>query len=103
MGNLEFAESLLSDFGKDLPEHVAKIARNGAAGDGKGMAEAAHALKGAAGTVAAEAVRDIAAAIEAQGKAGSLAEVAALTDQLRDAAERCLQFIPKVRKEICPS
>jgi Amt family ammonium transporter len=97
MGNLQFAESLLSEFADDLPDRVAQIARNGDVGDGTGMAEAAHALKGAAGIVGAEAVRALAATIEAQGKAGSLAEAASLVDLLRDEAQRCLRFIPEVQ------
>jgi Amt family ammonium transporter len=103
MGNMQFAESLLLAFADDLPNHVAQIASSSDAGDGKGMADAAHALKGAASFVAAEAVRALAAAIEAHGKAGSLAEVASLADHLRDEAQRCLRFVPEVRKKMCPS
>ena len=98
MGNLEFAQSLLSDFEVDLPERVDQIAQRIHEGDVRATAESAHALKGAAGTVAAESLRALAAEIEAAGKAGDLTQVELLADQLRAEAQRCLQFIPEIQE-----
>ena len=68
--------------------------------DARAAAESAHALKGAAGTIAAEPLRALAAGIEATGKAGDLAEVASLVDQLRGEAQRCLRFIPELKERM---
>jgi len=64
MGNLEFAQSLLSDFERDLPERVDQVAEHIHRGEAQAASEMAHALKGAAGTVTAEFVRALAAEIE---------------------------------------
>jgi Amt family ammonium transporter len=100
MGNLQFAESLLTDFAGDLPDRVDQILRSAHDRDGAAAAKAAHALKGAAGIIAAEPVRAMAAKIEALGKAGSLDEIASLADELRNAAQQCLRFIPEVRERV---
>jgi Amt family ammonium transporter len=100
MGNLQFAESLLTDFAGDLPDRVDQILRSVRQRDAAATADAAHALKGAAGIIAAEPVRALAAKIEAMGKVGRLDEIASLADELRDAAEHCLGFIPEVRKSV---
>ena len=54
----------------------------------------------AAGTVTAEPLRDLAAEIEAAGKAGDLTQVASLADQLRAEAQRCLRFIPEIQERM---
>jgi HPt (histidine-containing phosphotransfer) domain-containing protein len=98
MGNLELAQSLLADFEGDLPKRVEQIAQRIDQGDAGAMADAAHALKGAAGTMTAEPLRALAAEIEAAGKAADLTQVASLVDQLRAEAQRCLRFIPKLKR-----
>jgi Amt family ammonium transporter len=100
MGNLEFAQSLLSDFEGDLPERVDQIAQRIQQGNPQATAESAHALKGAAGTVTAEPLRALAAEIEAAGKTGDLTQVASLVDQLRTEAQRCLRFIPELQERM---
>jgi Amt family ammonium transporter len=100
MGDLEFAQTLLSDFEGDLPNRVDQILRSVGQRDAVNVAEAAHALKGAAGILAAEPVRVLAAKIEANGKAGNLEAIASLTDALCGAAQRCLGFIPEIRKTV---
>jgi Amt family ammonium transporter len=98
MGNLEFAQSLLSDFESDLPGCVDRIARHVHDGDVMAVVESAHSLKGAAGTITADLLRMLAAEIEAAGKSGNLAKVALLADQLREEAQRCMKAIPKLRE-----
>ena len=103
LGNLQFAQSLLADFETDLPHRVDQIMSHAQAGDAQAAAESAHALKGAAAVMAAEPVRELAARIEAMGKAGDLAEVASLAKQLRDEAGRCLRLLPGLRVTMTPS
>jgi CheY-like chemotaxis protein len=97
MGNLEFALSLLSDFEQDLQRRVDLIAQDIHQGDALSTTESAHALKGAAGTVAAEPLRALAAKIEAAGKAGDPTPLASLADELRAEARRCLRFFPELQ------
>jgi Amt family ammonium transporter len=99
MGNMEFAASLLDEMqssGADLVEGIARLV---AAQDAAGAAEAAHALKGAAGIVAAEPLRSLAADIEAAGKSGDLESVASLVEGLRREMQRCLAVVPKIREQ----
>jgi len=103
MGNLEFAGSLLADFEGDLRNRVDQIVGQAEAGDARAAAESAHALKGAAATITAESLRDLAARIEATGKTGDAREVAALADQLRDEAGRFLSILPGLREEMIRS
>jgi hypothetical protein len=53
--------------------------------------------------MAAEAVRQLAARIEAQGKAGDLSEVASLADRLGAEVRRCLAFLPEIQKTTAPA
>jgi PAS domain S-box-containing protein len=100
MGNLEFAQSLLADFQGDLPERIDEIAERVHQGDARAMAESAHALKGAAGTITAESLRALAAAMEAAGKAGDPTPLASLADQLCAEAQRCLRYIPELQQRM---
>jgi PAS domain S-box-containing protein len=103
MGNLEFVATLLADFERDLLPAVEQIARYALAGDPRATAEAAHALKGEAGTITADPLRAAAAAVEAAGKTGDLSQVTALVERLRDEAQRCLGYLPDLRREIAAS
>jgi CheY-like chemotaxis protein len=69
-------------------------------GDTRATVESAHALKGAAGTVTAEALRALAAEVEAAGNASDLTWMASLVEQLRAEAQRCLHFIPELQKRM---
>jgi PAS domain S-box-containing protein len=105
MGNLEFAQSLLADFESDLPAKVERIDRHLRQHDAAAVSDSAHSLKGAAGFMAAEPLQTLAAAMEAAGKAGDMAEAAALNDRLSSEARRCLQYIPELRTQFsgdCP-
>jgi HPt (histidine-containing phosphotransfer) domain-containing protein len=100
MGNLELAQELLSDFEGDLSERVDQIARHVRQGDAQATVELAHALKGAAGTMTAESLQALAAAIEAAGKTGDLTSAVPLADRLGDEAHRCLHFIPELQGQL---
>jgi len=100
MGMLEIAESLLGDFEQGLLASVEQIAQHAAQGDTQATAETAHSLKGEAGTMTAEPLRVLAAEIEAAGKAGDLTPVATLVIRLRAEAQRCLEFLPELRRRL---
>jgi CheY-like chemotaxis protein/HPt (histidine-containing phosphotransfer) domain-containing protein len=100
LGNLEFAQSLLSVFAEDLPERMELIARQLREKDVAAVVESAHTLKGSAGMMSAESLRAVAAQIEALGKAGDLAEAVSLAERLGQEANRCLRFVPEIREII---
>ncbi len=100
LGNLELAADLLSEFARDLPQRVEKIARHARQGDARAATESAHALKGSAGMMGAEAVQTLAARIEATGREGDLAQAASLADELRGEVQRCLRYLPELREKI---
>jgi HPt (histidine-containing phosphotransfer) domain-containing protein len=98
MGNAEFAVSLLDEMERTGADRVEDIARHAATGNAVAAGEAAHSLKGAAAIIAAEPLRAVAAEIEAAGKSGRLEDIAVVVDQLRQEMERCLAFVPEIRK-----
>jgi HPt (histidine-containing phosphotransfer) domain-containing protein len=102
-GSGEFAASLLSDFGKDLLARCAGIIRHLDASDAPAVTATAHCLKGSAGMLGAAGLSEIAARIEAAGRSGDLADSAPLAAQLRDEAQRCLQFLPAMQAELAAS
>lgn len=98
LGNAAFAASLLVELERTGMDRVDEIARQAAAGNAVGAAEAAHSLKGAAGIIAAGPLMSAAARIEAAGKAADLHDVIGLLETLRQEMQRCLAFAPEVRR-----
>jgi len=97
LGNLSFALSLLSELEATGAERVEEIARFAARAQFAAAADAAHALKGAVAIVGAEPLRQLAAQIEAAGRAGAGEQLGKLVQQLGDEMQRCLEFIPAFR------
>lgn len=97
MGNLEFALTLLSEMAASAPKHVENIDRLLARGELRATSEAAHALKGAAAIVGAEAVRQSAARVEVSAAEGDLQTAAAQAAQLRRELTDCLDEIAQLR------
>jgi PAS domain S-box-containing protein len=98
MGSLDFMESLLSELQASGMSHVDEIARHNSANDVVKTGNAAHALKGAAGILSAEPIRKLAAGIEQATRTGSLEGVSEAVDELRLEMNRCLAFIPTLKR-----
>ena len=96
-GSPEFVRSVLSEFAEDLPQRFERLAGHVRQGDARAACEVAHSLKGSAGMLAAGAVQELAAQVEAAGRAGGLAEMAALLNLLGDEIHRCLDYIPELQ------
>ncbi len=94
LGNAAFAESLLHELQNTGMECVEQIARLAEAGDASAAAETAHALKGAAGIIAAEGLRCLAERIEAAGNEKDLEDIVRLVEPLREEMQRCARFVP---------
>jgi CheY-like chemotaxis protein/HPt (histidine-containing phosphotransfer) domain-containing protein len=103
MGSIEFAETLLAEFENDLPAHVERVVGHLAGGDLEAAVESAHSLKGAAGVVAAESLKEIAAEIEAAGRSEELSGSHGLAERLQCEAKRCLERLPEIREGIAAS
>lgn len=99
-GNLEFAATLLQEFAACGIERVEDIQRGMDAGDPEALAEAAHSLKGAAGILCAEPIRELCARLEQQGRAGNIDSLPGLLEELTREMNRCLQCVPQTLSEL---
>lgn len=84
LGNLDFAERILTRFQHHFGEELGLLEQGLAAQDAEGIARVAHRMKGAAANAAAPALRDRAAQIERLGRAGRLSEIPATLAEMRD-------------------
>ncbi len=73
---------------EDCPEKVEAARKALAQGDAKGVADAAHSIKGAVSTLAAIPAREIAHQLEKAGRAGQLDQAPALLDSLEQELTR---------------
>lgn len=81
-GDASFVVELVVMFGEDSPPRLKAISAALAAGDAAEVAKNAHSLKGTGANFGAEKFRSLAQSIETAGKAGDLASVPALVDEL---------------------
>ena len=99
MGRVDLAVALLDEIeatGWNLVESITGHANEKNLSE---MAEAAHSLKGAAGILAAEPLRLLAAQLEAAGEANDAQGVARLVESLRNEMQRCLAAVPALREQ----
>jgi len=99
-GNLEFAESLLSELESTGQERVEEIRRSATKRNADATADAAHALKGAAGILCAESVQELAAKIEQAGRTSDTENTDIVLDALAAEMKRCLDYMPQLRKDL---
>ena len=77
MGNVETVRMILDEFEQEAVADLAKIRQHVEHGDCDETARVAHALKGAAGILAANALSDIAFSVERMGRSGALTDSSA--------------------------
>ncbi len=99
-GNLDFACSLLDELESTGWERVEEIRQQAGQENSTGTAEAAHALKGAAGILCAESVEKLAAEIEHAGRSADLDDIEATIQELSCEMQRCLKGLPQLRKKV---
>jgi HPt (histidine-containing phosphotransfer) domain-containing protein len=84
-GALGLIKEMLGLFRNDTPDRIRAIEATLASGDLADMADVAHAIKGAAGTMGAPRLRAIAAELEGAGRRGGLGiDSALLLEQLKE-------------------
>jgi len=103
MGNAAIATLLLDKFEQQLSADVRGIHECLATRDAEQMARTAHALKGAAGALAAATLRDLAAEIETLSRANQLDSIAQEFTLLRSEVERCVAYLPAARAGLASS
>jgi HPt (histidine-containing phosphotransfer) domain-containing protein len=100
MDNTALACLLLEKFETQARADLFEIAELAITRDLAGVAQRAHALKGAAGAVAAAGVRDAAANLEGSARANQLEVLSREVATLQAQIEKCLGFLPKARTEL---
>lgn len=100
MGNAAIAVLILDKFEKQLHSDIVQIQQQVSAGDSAELARTAHALKGAAGAVAAAALHDLAAELETSARQNRLDAIAPGLAFLRAEVDRCLSHIPIAREAL---
>ncbi len=91
-GKRDFADMLIAKFREQAPAEVEKLEQSISAGDAEETMHVAHGLKGAAGYVAAESIREFAARLEEMGRAGNLSGAESCLSQLKSAVCRCIDY-----------
>jgi HPt (histidine-containing phosphotransfer) domain-containing protein len=87
-GDRELLRELVEIFDHDCPRYLERIRTALAGRDGTAAAEAAHALRGAAGYFAAAEVMSAASQVESLARAGECASAAAVYARLESEAGR---------------
>jgi PAS domain S-box-containing protein len=88
MGNPELMQAVVRGFLDDLPKQLDALGTLIEQGDAKGAARRAHAIRGAAATVGANALRDLAWELEKKAGAGDLAALTPDVPALREGFAR---------------
>lgn len=100
MGNVSFALALLGELEASGKQQVDAIVLHATSDEPHAVAEAAHALKGAAAIIGAESLRGKAAEIEAAGHEGDTSLLLEIVHDLRGEMDRCLTYIPILRADL---
>ncbi|QOV88073.1 ATP-binding protein [Humisphaera borealis] len=94
LGQSAFARRILNAFERQSGTYVDGIARSISTGDRDAIAASAHALKGAAASLAATRLTDLARRLEELAAAAEIPSLEAMVQQIATEIERCRMFIP---------
>ncbi len=100
MGNVHLLATVIDKFRDRSILDLEKLIELVKAGDAQQTAEAAHAFKGVAANLSAQSLRDLAARLEAMGRAGELNGASECLEQLQAELDRCLKSIPSVLDQL---
>ncbi len=92
--NRELVEKILANFRHQVVDHLTRLTRCIQNNDPTGAEQWAHALSRAAGAVAADPLRTLAAQLESIAREGSLSATESQLKELQNEAERCIAYIP---------
>lgn len=98
-GKLDLVREMADLFREDIQGRLGVLDEAFAAQDTTKLSETAHAMKGAAGTVGARQLRDLAAEVEAAGRQGELEAIGRILPQFRPAYEIAMAALEAFAKE----
>lgn len=96
----KFVERFITKFRERAPDDLEKLRQAVTAGEVEEATRLAHGLKGAAGYVAAERVRELAGKLETMGRDGDLSEAEDLLMQLQSELTHCVDSSPDILLEM---
>lgn len=95
-GDKELLDEVVAIFAEDCPARIQEAREAIASRDGEALRRAAHSLKGAAGTLAATEVKNLAGRIEELGKSSDFETSAELVGLLESRIQRLFAVLEKV-------
>lgn len=99
MGNVDFADRLLTKFISRLPGDVDELKSSIQQGSPDEVARVAHRIKGACASVAADRMKDVAEELEAEGRGGQIDEPMDWMDRIESEADRLLTTVNQYQLE----
>ncbi len=99
-GNSTLALTILEKFEKQTASLLNELGAKLAEKDVNQCARLSHTLKGSAGIVAAESIRQAAADMEEASRSNAIAAAEASLARLRQEVQRCLTYLPNMRSEL---
>jgi two-component system, sensor histidine kinase and response regulator len=101
--NESIMQRVLVAFQQQLMEQTKGIEQSIADSNAREMARLAHSLKGAAGTLCAEPLRQISLRLETLATQGELDQADSLLTELRNEADRCVNYVREylAKSSIC--
>ncbi len=99
-GSSTLALSILEKFERQSATILADMRQGLARQSAEQCAKLAHLLKGSAGMVGADAIRNAAAELEKFGRGGELGKVESALADLSQQVDECIQQLPNVRRQV---
>jgi HPt (histidine-containing phosphotransfer) domain-containing protein len=100
IGNTDIVAKILKTFHDTIQQEIEKIRQSIESQDGENLALTAHALKGAAGNVAAQKLEEIAFCLEKMGYSGELDKATKIFTELNQEVKKCLQYLPHLNRRM---
>jgi Amt family ammonium transporter len=100
MGNAQTIALILTEFEQQAVTDLADLKRHVEGGDCEATARVAHALKGAAAILSADALSGTAFKLERMGRAGVFADEENVLAELNAEVRRCIDYLPTARAAI---
>jgi HPt (histidine-containing phosphotransfer) domain-containing protein len=94
LGDLDLVQRVLNKFLNRVPEDLTQIDESILAGDAKKTARLAHALKGAAASLSADSIREVAMGLEDAVRSEEPDAARASLSRLRNEWNRFLEYAP---------
>ena len=100
VGNAGVMEKILNKFQEQVQQDMDKLTSSVRAADAEQITLLAHALKGAAGNLSAESLREVAAQLEQLGRSGDLEQAEEHCARLHQEVQRCLDYLSTTEPDV---